>query len=492
MNTRQFSSTFLDFWRNSRGYVDEVRTADRDAAKRLLSPFILKDNNNSSSKCFSECHPLGNAMWNFAKQCTTVHSQPNSQSTDANLAASCWKFKKDDKSGHDGVGNGDDDNDDDDDDDDDVGPDYDFQSTHCNADDRSHSSLLSAPCSTSNVPLSSACKTTELVKRHYFKPHTGALQSDFTGSERLSEATNISTSENSNQIQNQDTVIGSNKFSKLRNREQLLHCDEEPTSKAGVDWKTAYATTPGYNGTSNLHDDIYSGNYNSGNSATQNVNHGHSVALVIASEETELSSNSSQPRKGEDSAVTIKSLGSNLLVGNKTCNNKKDMFSEEISAAYMSTRSDVMRGDDDLLDNSPYDDMENSNELHDKKVQIKPLPFYKCVGINRKNISTTMTLNLKLKALQSVLHTEAKILRNVVYEDVDVCGKVAILHGFQEEESLSISVVESEVVGLYDYIAGTVQPLKQGSHPDDLGCQVCYNIIAYSSRPVKSQEANKA
>ena len=452
--------------------MEEVRTADRDAVKRFLSPFILKDNNNSCSKCFPECHPLGNAMWNFAKQCTALHSQPNSQSTDVNLPASCWKFKKDDKSGHNGVGNGDDD-----DDDDDVGPDYNFQLTHCNADDLSHSSLPSVSCSTSNVPLSLACKTTELVKQQHFKPHTGALQSDFTGSGRLSKATNISTSDNSNQ----DTATGPNKFSRLQNRKHLLHCDEEPTSKAGVDQKTADATAPNYNTTSNLNDDIYSDSDNSGNGASQN-NHGHNIELVIASEETELSSNSSQPRKCEDqhSAVdTKKSLGSNLLVDNKTYNNKEDMFSEEISAAYMSTRSDVMKGDDDTLDNSPCDDMEYSNELHYEKPQIKPLSLYKCVEINRKNISTTVALNLKLKALQSVLHTEARILRNAVYEDVDVCGKVAILHGFQEEGSLYISVVESEVVGLYDYIAGTVLPLQQGSHPHDLGYQVCYNSLLF-------------
>ena len=472
INTRQFSSTFLDFWRNSRGYVEEVNTADRDAAKRLLSPFILKDNNNSSSKCFPECHPLGNAMWNFAKQCTTVHSQPNSQSTDVNLPASRLIFKKDDKSCHNGVGNGDDA-------DDGVGPDDDFQLTHCYADDLSHSSLLSASCSTSNVPLSSACKTTELVKRHYFKLHNGALQSDFTGSERLSEATNISTSDNSNQIQNQDPVTGSNKFSRLRNREQLLHYDEEPTSKADVDWKTADATAPNYNGTSNLDYDIYSDSDNSGSGASQNVNHGHNIELVIASEETELSSNSSQPRKWEDQRGAVemkKSMGCSLLVDYY----KKDVFSEEISTAYMSTRSDALKGDDDMLDNSPYDDMEYSNGLHyEKLAQIKPLSLYKCVEINRKNISTTVTLNLKLKALQSVLYTEAKILRSAVNEDVDVCGKVAILRGFQEEGSLCISVIESEVVGLYDYIVGTVQPLKQGSHPDELGCQVCYNSLLF-------------
>ena len=395
MNTKQFSSTFLDFWRNSRGYVEEVRTVDRDAAKKLLSPFILKDNNinNSSPKSFPECHPFGNATWNFAKRWTTVRCKPNCEITDDNVPASCLKLKSNDNRCHNGVDNGDEDDEDDDDDDDDE-----------------------------------------------------------------EEEEEITARDNRNQIQNQDTAIGSKKFSSLQNREHL-HCDEERTSKAGVDWKTADTTAPSYNSTHNLRsyfrtdDGISSGNDNSGNGASQNVIHGHTVELVIVSKETELSSNSREWEDRHSVVGTKKCLGSNLLIDIKKCNDEREIISGEISVASVSNLSDVRK----------------ANKLHYEKPQIKPLSLYKCVEVNRKNISTTVALNLRLKALQSVLHTEAKILRNVVNEDVDVCGKVAILCGFQEEGSLCISVVESEVVGLYNYIAGTVQPLKHGSHPDDLG-----------------------
>jgi hypothetical protein len=40
LTRRQFSATFLDFQRNSRGYNDKVESADQDVTKRLLNPFL--------------------------------------------------------------------------------------------------------------------------------------------------------------------------------------------------------------------------------------------------------------------------------------------------------------------------------------------------------------------------------------------------------------------------------------------------------------------
>lgn len=96
LKTRQFSSTFLDFWRNSRGYEEEVRTADRDVMKALLNP-LVSNNDNVSCKCgVARNHPLGNMMVEFARQWSTVHSQKNTQRV-RNIDAAAYSDNGDEK-----------------------------------------------------------------------------------------------------------------------------------------------------------------------------------------------------------------------------------------------------------------------------------------------------------------------------------------------------------------------------------------------------------
>lgn len=96
LNTRQFSSTFLDFWRNSHGYEEEVRTADRDVMKALLNP-LVSNNDSVSCKCgVARNHPFGNMMEEFARQWSTVHSQKNTQSV-RNIDAATFSDNDDDK-----------------------------------------------------------------------------------------------------------------------------------------------------------------------------------------------------------------------------------------------------------------------------------------------------------------------------------------------------------------------------------------------------------
>jgi len=99
LKTRQFSSTFLDFWRNSRGYEEEVRTADRDVMKALLNP-LVSNNDNVSCKCgVARNHPFGNMMVEFARQWSTVHSQKNTQRV-RNIDAAAYSDNGDEKDGN--------------------------------------------------------------------------------------------------------------------------------------------------------------------------------------------------------------------------------------------------------------------------------------------------------------------------------------------------------------------------------------------------------
>ena len=40
LTATQFSATFLDFQRNSRGYNDKVESADQDVTRKLLNPLF--------------------------------------------------------------------------------------------------------------------------------------------------------------------------------------------------------------------------------------------------------------------------------------------------------------------------------------------------------------------------------------------------------------------------------------------------------------------
>ena len=356
LSARQFSSTFLDFCRNSRGYGDDVRTEDKDATKRLLSPASAVTDNGVTNKCtIPICHPLGNIMWDFVRQCTVVESQSRKQETDP-LRACGWNSQREydfinnntcqsddddddeDVGGGGGVGDDDDDDDDNDDDDDDYDDDDD----------------------------------------------------------------DIDNSSDSSQ--------------------NIFHCVIEQAS---------------------------------------------------LSKETKLSSDSLNKVENRTR------VDNNFILDDGLCEEEKNIHGEELLAYWPSgdnSISDFSNGKH-LSDNSVCKNGKNSNEslLCDKTEMIKPLPLKKQGKYHGRAVSLSVTVNLKVEALNSVLNTETSLSRNVGNEDVDICGKVAILYGSQETDSSHISVLESEVVGLYDYITGIVETLERHGcrHQDNHGgCEV--------------------
>ena len=73
LNTKQFSTAFLDVKRNSQGYNEEVSSVDRDATKKLLRPFHIPQIGPSS---IPQCHHLGTVMWNFMWNCARRECYP--------------------------------------------------------------------------------------------------------------------------------------------------------------------------------------------------------------------------------------------------------------------------------------------------------------------------------------------------------------------------------------------------------------------------------
>ena len=343
LNARQFSSTFLDFCRNSRGYGDDVRTEDKDATKRLLSPASSVTDNGATNKCtIPICHPLGNIMWDFVRQCTVVESQSRKQETDP-LRACGWNSQRE----------------------------YDFI--------------------------------------------------------------------NNNACQSDDDD------------------DDEDVGGSGG----------GVGDDDDDDDDI-----DDSSDSSQNILH-RGIEQASLSKETKLSSdllNEVENRTRVDN---------NFILDNGLCEVEKNIRSEELSA-YWPNRdnsiSDFSNGKH-LSDNSVSKHGKNSNEslLCDKTEMIKPLPLKKQRKYHGRAVSPSVTMNLKMEALSLVLNTEARLSRNVTNEDVDIYGKVAILYGSQETDSSHISVLESEVVGLYDYITGIVETLERHGcrHQDNHGgCEV--------------------
>ena len=105
---------------------------------------------------------------------------------------------------------------------------------------------------------------------------------------------------------------------------------------------------------------------------------------------------------------------------------------------------------------------------------IMPLSLYKKGNHSNIPISKSLTVNLNLDALLSVLHSEKKTVK---YAERDCCiyGKVAVLYGFQQ--NTTVSVLHTEMVGWYNYISGTVNGLQQGVCRDNSGSQVENNTL---------------
>ena len=351
LNARQFSSTFLDFCRNSRGYGDNVRTEDKNATKRLLSPASAVTENGATNKCtIPICHPLGNIMWDFVRQCTVVESQSIKQETDP-LRACGWNSQRE----------------------------YDFINYNaCQSDDDDD-------------------------------------VGDFGGG---GGGGGVSDDDDDDNDDDDD--------------------DDDDSSDS-----------------------------------SQNILH-RGIEQASLSKETKLSS---------DSLNEVENRGrvdNNFIAGDGVCEVEKNIHSEELSAYWPSRdngiSSDFSNGKH-LSDNSVSKNGKNSNEslLCNKTEMIKPLPLKKRGKYHGRAVSPSVTMNLKMEALSLVLNTEARLSRNVTNEDVDIYGKVAILYGSQETDSSHISVLESEVVGLYDYITGIVETLERHGcrHEDNHGgCEV--------------------
>ena len=85
---------------------------------------------------------------------------------------------------------------------------------------------------------------------------------------------------------------------------------------------------------------------------------------------------------------------------------------------------------------------------------VKPLPLLKPTEHpNRKMPLSSRMLSLNLKALKSVIQPKTKHCINAGNSEMQLFGKVAVLFGCDETGT---SVFESEVVGIYDYVGGTV------------------------------------
>ena len=369
LNARQFSSTFLDFCRNSRGYGDDVRTEDKDATKRLLSPASAVTDNGATNKCtIPVCHPLGNIMWDFVRQCTVVESQSRKQETDP-LRACGWNSQRE----YDFINNNACQSDDDDDDEDVSGGGGGGGGVSDNGDDGDDVDVDDGnrDCSGDNVD---------------------------------DDDDDIDNSSDSSQ--------------------NIFHCVIEQAS---------------------------------------------------LSKETKLSSdllNEVENRSRVDN---------NFILDDGLCEVEKNIRSEELVSAYWPSGDNGISSDfsngKHLSGNSVRKNGKNSNEslLCDKTEMIEPLPLKKQGKYRGRTVSPSVTMNLKMEALNLVLNTETRLSRNVTNEDVDIYGKVAILYGSQETDSSHISVLESEVVGLYDYITGIVQILEghRCRHQDNHGgCEV--------------------
>ena len=440
INPRQFSATFLDFQRNSRGYNhEEVNTADIDATKRLLSPFLPK---HQLSDSIPQCHPLGNTMWIFAKECATGPCQSRNHSTGLNPPVCRLNSEED------------------------------LQATPQEADELSCSSTLPHFASNS-AP--SACKIPELNKQRHLED-AGPLESEFVNTVGLNEAIKT-TSDGTDQ--NQNTVLS--EFSSSYNGGYHFPACGEVCNEAQVYSKLS-TTEAVLN---------FVGN-------EQLRSQGHQAAILKTEKTlgTSLSDEKSSHFEQHIEPVNFKSetklitchaqndLENNVDIGGGTENKHNHLFTGDgkcikkyeknenteepvASVPYANDieERDVTNGQhlcEDLL--AITEKKKSTKEPLHKERHIKPLPLYKQGDCNRKQISTFRTLNLNLEALMSVLHAKSNNSKNVENNSADIYGKIAVLYGFQDA---TVSVLESEMIGMYDYISGTVHGLQQGFYRDD-------------------------
>lgn len=418
LTTRQFSATFLDFQRNSRGYNDKIESVDQDVTKRLLNPFLPDS--------IPQCHRFGKAMWAFAKECTVIQRQSTNQNTDLNLPTCHFNSEGDSK----------------------VTP-----------------SRVVEPPRSSELPLSGSSNKPTLTSCKI--PSTGDLKTDFIGAAVWNEASKIKTTFNGTD-QNQNTVISEHSISPNSDyhfpdclRQQSSDSFEEICNEAHVN--NILSTTGTISNRSSAHFENY-------------------IELANLEPGTILSADchlKNVAEKRVDNGVESKHDG--LFSDDEKCmKNEKNVKSEE-SSTHMPSVSDNENKDTTKgrhLCDIPTTEREKAlkESLH-KEHHILPLPLYKKGNYANMPISTSLTANLNLEALLSVLRSERKTVKYADHIDSSIYGKVAVLYGFQQ--NATVSVLQAEEVGLYDYISGTVNGLQQTFSHGDSESQVKNNTLKF-------------
>ena len=426
LTARQFSATFLDFQRNSRGYSDKVESADQDVTRRLLNPLF------SDFEVFSvpQCHRFGKAMWAFAKECTGIQRQSTNQNTDLTLPP-CY-----------------------------LNSDGDSQFTPSRVDELPRSSELSHLAS-KNEPTPTSCNITELNEQPNVEELcTEPLKSDFTDPVAWNGASKITTTSNGTD-QNQNTVFSEFSISQNSDFQQQANGScKEVLNEAHENNKLSTSEAP-----------------NRSSSHFENY-----VELATCNLEPRITLRTDcHLRNGYEKRVDIhggsQSKHSDLFSDDEKCmKNEKTAKAQECVASMLEYK-DVTK------DHSPCDaticekqnTVMSSESLHSDS-QIMPLPLYKNGNHNNFPISKSLTVNLNLDALLSVLHSEKKTVKYMYAEhDCSIYGKVAVLYGFQQNST--VSVLQAEMVGWYNYISGTVNGLQQGACHDNSGSQVENNTL---------------
>ena len=423
LTTRQFSTTFLDFQPNSRGYNGKVESADQDVMKRLLNPF-LPDFEVFSISQRSQCDRFGKAMWTFAKERTALHRQSANRNTDLNPPDSHFNLEGD------------------------------LEVTPTRADELPRSSELPLVASKNELTPTS-CKLPEFVDEKELC--SGPLKSDFTQPAASNEALKSKTTSNGTD-KNQNTV-NSQFITSQKVNCQLPDCLQQQSSDSCEE----------------LHNEAH---VNNKLNATEVVpNFEYYIELANLDPGTMLSTDchlQNSYEKRADIAGDLESKHYSLFSGDeKRIKNEEHVKTEESTTSRPSV-DDIENKDatdgQHLCDVSVTERKKALKESLQKEHQLIPLPLYKKGNHSNIPISTSLTVDLNLEAVLSVLRSEKNIAKYAKHDNGSIYGKVAILYGFQQ--NARVSVLRAEIVGLYDYISGTVNGLQEGFCQDDSKSQV--------------------
>ena len=425
LTARQFSDTFLDFQRNSHRYNDKVESADQDVAKRLLNPLFP----DFEVFPIPQCHRFGKAMWAFAKECTAVQRQSTNHNTDLTLPPCRFNSEGD------------------------------LQVSPSRVGELPRSSEPSK-----NQPAPTSCNIPELNEQPNVEElSAGPLKSDFTDAAAWNGTSKLRTTSDGTD-QNQNTVIS--EFSISQNSHfHSLDCLQQQSSgshkEAGNEARVnnKLSTPEAVSNRSSSHFENY---------------------VELDNLEPRITLNTDcHPQNGYGKRVDIhggsESKHGNLLSDDGKCiKNKKNVKTEECVVSMLEDKDGTK--DQNLCD-ATISEKQNTvmlNESLHKESHIMSLSLYKKGNHSTIPISRSLTVNLNLDALLSVLQSEKETVKYAEH-DSSIYGKVAVLYGFQQNST--VSVLQAEMVGWYDYISGTVNGLQQGLCHDDSESQVENNSL---------------